>query len=314
MRLLVCLFAVGSALAITAAPARSVERQAFQVNATVPTAQLETIGFIPVAAFPKSRKIKLRAGGRTYLGGWNNFIISRKSTSEALKFMLRSSRGRYGEVDDLHYADRPLTSGEKRSFKVLADLMREADVLVVAKGHPACNGLTREQARRIARGEVTRWSQVLGTLPAGQPDEIALRYVNRAEGEVELRMGVTRYPPSARGTADGGVGQAAAGDRSVAAVTAWSLLRRRADSRICAVPLDGITPSDASVMDLSYAEAYAITIVALKKRQYLPLSRELRKRYVKLMTSARAKALLRERGMLVTGDPVAPAPAPAPAR
>ena len=306
------MLALLAVLALAAAtPARAAERVAFQVNATIPTAHLETVGFIPVKAFGDSRNNKVRAGGRSYIGPWANYVISRRSTSEALKFMLRSSKGRYGEVDDLHYADRELTAREKRSFKVLADLMREADVLVVAKGHPACNGLTREQARRIARGDVTRWSQVLGALPEGQPDQIALRYLQRSKDlHAEVRFGVTRYPSGARGDLNGGLVQAGKGDRAVAGVTSWSDVRRGWQQRICAVPLDGVAPSDATVMDRSYPEAFRITLVALKKRQWSPLARELRMRYVKTMTSAKVKQQLRDRGMLVAGDPVAAAPTP----
>ena len=57
---------------------------------------------------------------------------------------------------------------------------------------------------------------------------------------------------------DGGVSAAAAGDTSIAAITSWSRLRRVVPGT-CVVPLDGIAPSDATVGDLSYPEAFPVT-------------------------------------------------------
>ena len=55
------------------------------------------------------------------------------------------------------------------------DLARDADVLVVNRDNPVCaSGLTLAQAEGIARGSITRWSEVT-TLPAGQPDAIVRR-------------------------------------------------------------------------------------------------------------------------------------------
>ena len=66
------------------------------------------------------------------------------------------------------------------------------------------------------------------------------------------------YAPGAKGVRDGGVSAAAAGDTSIAAITAWSRLRRVVPGT-CVVPLDGVAPSDATVGDLSYPEAFPVT-------------------------------------------------------
>ena len=60
-------------------------------------------------------------------------------------------------------------------MKVRADLGRDADVLVVARGHPACaSGVSRAAARGIAAGTIRTWSAAGVPTPASG-DAIALR-------------------------------------------------------------------------------------------------------------------------------------------
>jgi len=289
------------AVAAIAPPAHArVERQAFQINGLYPDRIGAVLSFVPVAGMPEGTKeFRVRAGGITFLGRWANFLVSRHDTTEMLKFALRGSRGRYGQLDEVYYTDRPLTATEKKSFVERIDLLRDADVLVVTAGHPACAGLTRAQARSVARGETTRWSQVTQS-PGGEADTIAVRFAGR-RGYEEPRLGATKYPSSARGTTDGGLREAFDGNRAVAGVTSWSRVRRFT-SRVCTVPLDGIAPTDASVRALSYPESYPIRAVTLRKRQYIALNRVLRTRYLAFLQSERAKQLFRDRGALVVGD------------
>ena len=58
-------------------------------------------------------------------------------------------------------ADARLTAKQRRRFVTVADLFREADVLVVARDHPACAGITQAQALAIVRGGIKRWSEVV---------------------------------------------------------------------------------------------------------------------------------------------------------
>lgn len=57
------------------------------------------------------------------------------------------------------------------------------------------------------------------------------------------------YPSGSRGSADGGLGAAASGDHSVAAVTGWSRFGGRPG--VCAVALGGV---DERIIDLPQAE------------------------------------------------------------
>src|SRR5690606_6627147 len=103
-------------------------------------------------------------------------------------------------------------------------------------------------------------------------------------------------PRRAAGRPDGGIADAAQ-DHAVAAVTSWS--RVRGYRSVCAVPLDGVAPTDASVHARTYPEAYPIRFAVLRKRQRDAYSRKLRKAYVKFLRSSRAQRLFEERGLLM---------------
>ena len=264
------------------------------------------IGFIPVAGISPGRKpVDIRVGRNTYRGVWKSFTVSRHSTSEALKHMLRDSRGRYGEYLAGLFADRALTARDKRNFQVIADIARDADVLAVAKGHPACgSGLTIIQARAIAARRITSWSQ------AGVASGGSIRLGHTDDGSVyERRFGTTRRPAGARRGTDAGLTAAANGDRSVAVVTRWSLLRQF--TGLCAVPINGVVPSDVSVHSLRYAGAYAMTYVVNRKRLRSAYDRAKRKAFVNFLLSDAAAKLWKRNGLLMADEPPA-APSPSP--
>lgn len=276
-----------------------------QVNLTVPATLSRHIGFIPIKSIaPLDKVVTFRVGRDRVKGTWNNNIFGGlRSTTFILK--ITREEGRRGGVDDLVLTDRALTVAERRTFKVLADLGRDADVLVVARDHPACGGgLTSSQARQIASGAVTRWSQVM-PLPAGQPDAIALHHTV-AERAFEGRFGLDKLPAGARGVPDGGMSAAASGDRTVAGITAWS--RYRSSRGGCAVPLDGVAPTNETVHGLRFPGAHPVQLVSLRMRQH-PYERALRAAYVRFMKSARAGRLLKRNGMLLAAEsPPADAP------
>src|SRR5215218_864804 len=146
--------AVLSAVPATAG-ARVISQPHF-VNALLPMRIAEQIGFVPVVGMQRLGAVSVRAGGNTYRGEWINSLATRLSTTQALKEIRRFGNS-YAT-----YADRKLTGTERRKFDVLLDLGRDADVLVVQAGHPACAGLTLAQARGIASGRITNWSAVGG--------------------------------------------------------------------------------------------------------------------------------------------------------
>jgi hypothetical protein len=283
--------AVVAALPVSAG-ARTVSG-AHQVSADVPPRVDRNIGFIPVNTMGQLKPFRVYAGGGQWVRGpWVNATRSGPSVSESLKFM-RRTRVVHGT-----FTDRRLTRAERRYFVQLSDFGRDADVLVVKRGHPACAGLTLAQARAIAKGRTTKWSQVAA--PAeGSADTIALRHVAFTEDFIEPRFGASMKLGAGKATPDGGIGEAAS-NGAVAGITSWSRVRNRGG--VCAVPIGGVVPTDVSVHNLSYPAAYPVGFVAPKKLLRERYQGKLLRLFVKFFESEQAADLLRNTGLLLKKD------------
>jgi hypothetical protein len=198
------------------------------------------------------------------------------------------------------FLDRRLKRSERRHVKVRADLGRDADVLAVSAGHPACSsGISRAAARGIAAGTIRTWSAAgVPTPPSG--DAIVLRRAGTGVDrfvEPRFRAGA-ELPKGARAVPNGGLTDAASGNLAIAAVTSWS--RARAfQATTCAVAVGGAAPSDASVRALSHPDAYPISFVTLKRlRSATPIAAA----FLKYLTGPRATASFRTRGMLLVKE------------
>lgn len=303
-------------LLVTAAPAAEARtiRSSHQVIGHVPGRAHEQIGFIPIKGIsPGSppKPVTFRVGKHRYRGIWNNYTFGGTvTTTQLLRQTAREIRMGTWE-NEVIFADRPLTAAEGRTFKVAGDLYRDADVLLVADGHPACAGITSAQAKDIAARRITRWSQVV-TLPAGQPDEINVRVKGDGRAEVhEMRMGLPRkLPAGVRSTIDGGLREIGGGDKSVAAITSWSRVRRGNPG--CLVPLDGVAPTDQSVHALRFPEAYPVQMVIPRKRVRSAYTRTIRKAFIAFMMSARAGEMLKKTGVLLARETPPPPTATVP--
>lgn len=220
-------------------------------NALVVGSFWDQIGHLPVDDILVHGD-RYRSGLTTYVVNWVNSLTNRRTTSLALK---QAQRG------DMVYTDRALTAREKRTWKRLIDLARDAHVMVVSRENPVCqSGLTRAQARAIARGEITRWSQV-ATLPAGFPDTI-VRRISGSDGFADARFGAPAKPGKSVVEPDAGMAAIRGGNRAVAGFTAWSKARF---GGVCAVPINGVQPTNASVHALRYPEAFPIHLVLRRK-------------------------------------------------
>ena len=267
---------------------------AHQISSAIPLRVDRHIGFIPVNVMGQLPPFRMYVGGGQYIRGpWVNATIGRKSLSEELGYLRRRNWVGHGS-----FSDRRLTRSERRLFVELADFGRDADVLVVKRGHPACAGLTVAQARSIATGRTTSWSQV-GAAPPGASDRITLRHLGIGEGFIEPRLGNGIKPRAGKPDQDGGIA-AASRDAAVAGVTAWSRARNRSD--VCPVPLNGVEPTDVSVHGLTYPAAYPIGFVAPKKLLRQRYLGKLLRRFVAFMQSPRVDELFRRTGMLLRED------------
>ena len=309
--------AVALGLGLTATAAQATHYQdMLQVAVYAPPRVYADLNTLPVEEFERTRPpTRFRVGGHTHRVYWNNPVLGGSTTSQALKQM-RSAGQRPTGV----FADRRLSRAERRRFREVAPLYDDADVMVLAAGHPACQGLTRAQARSIVAGRTTRWSQVV---PGAAKDAISVRY--RGTGlDGDLRFGARyvrrpngryrlSYPAGSRGSADGGIGAAAAGDQAVAAVTAWS--RFRPQPGVCAVPLNGVAPTSATIAGRSYPEAFRVTYVVPRRRIRFGVNRKGDQLLQAFLRGRAAKAALARRGLLVVGGapPTTPGPGSPPA-
>ena len=311
---LACFLAAAAVATVTVSPAAGKPRaQWASVNSYIPSRIDATIGFIPSHGMaPPNRAphiATVRNGGRTFRFVYQNSAAVWPDTG----LIVRTLSGRYANSTAGGFVDRRLTAKQRRRLVVRVDLGRDADVVVVAAGHPACGaGLTVAQARGIARGAITRWSQVVALAP-GAPDAIAVRVEQTSTGGKVPRWGVIEDRKFAKGTraaADGGLGQVASGDQALAALTSWT--RARAYRGVCAVPIGGVAPTDASVFELRYPAAFPISYVAARRPfRSSTLSRAMMTGFVDWLRSGEAAALFRARGMMLVADGI-PEPAPVP--
>jgi hypothetical protein len=293
---------VAACLLIPATAAEARPQSAF-FNSVIPSRVDHLIGFTPTtfAIHPQGQRIvpiSVRLGGRRYRYIFDNAAaVVGPSARLYMRNMIRNRR--YPSPQGI-FLDRKLTRIERRYVQVRLDLARDADVLAVARDHPACaTGVSRAVARGIAAGTIRTWSAAgIPTPPGG--DSIALRRAGTGtDGFVEPRFGAgVRLPKGARAAYDGGLSQAASGNTAIAAVTSWSRARSFQAST-CAVPVGGSAPTDASVRSLSHRDAYPISFVMLKRlRDVRPIAAA----FVKYLAGPRATDSFRKRGMLLVKD------------
>ena len=295
-------FAAAALLAALALPAIADAKRVrsyWFLNGVVADRFFAAIGHIPINGIqPPGKPVTYRHGRTTYVVTWTNSLGNESSTSRMLKQASRHQR------DEGIYTDRFLTAREKRSFQVLLDLARDADVMVVHRENPVCTaGITLAQARGIARGTITRWSQVT-TLPAGQPDAIVRRLVGqpgpKGDAFAESRFGAPIRSPHTTIKSDGGVGEARA-NRAIAAVTSWSRVRR--GSGACVVPIGGVAPSNAAVHSLRLPGSYPVQFVMHRRRARGRVLRAKVREYVRFLRSDAAAEMFRRSGVLLAYEP-----------
>ena len=295
-----------TAAALLAAPSPAVGQKVQDTffNSVIPLRIDHLIGFTTTtfAIHPRGEPIvpiSVRVGGKRYRYVFGNAAAAVGPSATIYLRNLVQARSNPGPQGI--FVDRRLTSAERRHLTVRKDLARDADVLVVARDHPACaTGVSRAAARGIATRTIKTWSAA-GVPAPSSGDAIALRRAGTGvERAVEPRFGGSwKLPRGARAARDGGLGEAASGNQAVAAVTSWS--RARAYQRTtCAVPVGGVAPSDESVRALSYPAAYPITFVTLRR---LRSSRPIVTAFLKYLTGPRAADAFRQRGMLLLDEP-----------
>ncbi|MEI2701168.1 MAG: substrate-binding domain-containing protein [Baekduia sp.] len=275
-------------------------------NSTIPSRVDALIGFTPTTfgIHPRGKPVKpisVRQSGRTY-----RFIFGNAATAtgpDITIYLRNMTRYRQYPTPVGSFVDRELTAKEKKVLQTRADIGRDADVLAVSRDHPACAaGVSRADAKRIAAGTVTSWEAV-GVSGGGA---MSLRRSSGSSSTfVEPRFGASRdgkKPSRAKLSPDGGLGEAAAGDVSIAAVTSYSRARRYAAS-ICIVPVGGSAPDDVSVRTLSHPDAYPIRYVTPRWTRPKANVSAIISAFVKFIGGPDARGQFEARGMLPTTGP-----------
>ena len=306
-----CLALIVAACLLVPATASAQRVEDTFFNSVIPSRVDHLIGFTPTtfAIHPMGQRVEpitVRVGGRTYRYTFGNAAAAVGPSANI--YMRNMIKGRRYPSPQGIFLDRRLKRSERRHVRVRADLGRDADVLAVSSGHPACtSGVSRAAARGIAAGTIRTWSQAgVPTPPSG--DAIALRRAGTGVDRfVEPRFGAgSVLPKGARAAYNGGLSEAASGDLAIAAVTSWSRARAY-QATTCAVPVGGAAPSDSSVRALSHPDAYPISFVTLKRlRTATPIAAA----FLKYLTGPRATASFRQRGMLLVKEQWAGPPGP----
>lgn len=284
-----------AALVLLVLPASASAQKAEQAGiATQLTTRIDRlVGTVPIVGADRAGVQRTRVAGRTWRFRFTRNTTSTGPTWEPTMRILREARD-FGQPAGA-LTDRRLSAADAAVLRVVADLGRDADVLVVRAGHPACAGLNRAQALAIGSRQATRWSQV-GL--AVEPDTITVRQpaLNGPIDEPWLG-GPFRRPAGVPPAYDGGLQQTAA-DPGSATATSWTRARKLPATTFCAVPLDGVAPSDATVRSLQYPEAFPIAYVQPRWKRIHPRSRAIANAFAAWIAGPAARAQLAQRGML----------------
>ena len=252
----------------TPASARTDRDYGFQIDLATSARAAEDAGVIQ---FALPRKARIKVGGRKRNVPVRGFTAS---GPESARTILRRLRGRHPRIRDA-LVERPLTSRERR-YAGSALVWIDADVLAVNLQHPLCaSGASIAQIRSLLSGSER------GYAPAGLADQ------------PERLFGLTQYGPAIEIVSEQSAIAAVARDAGAFAAVAWSAARERiATGDICAVAINGVTPTEETLRDRSYGAAVHMTY-AYSRAAYRGVFRYVPRWYRSFLRSARIEALLR---------------------
>ncbi len=193
-------------------------------------------------------------GATKYRIRWTNATIRTLP-----KYMLQRQGGKYGTATAGLY-DRPLTTQQLKKYKLKQRLLwLDADVLLADAASPVCQGLTAAQLTGVLDGSISDWQQVFG----GSAQAVELRVPADYLGKPRVMFGRKAYAAGAKLTTDGGTLSVTGG--AVAVQKLSYAARYLGTAGVCAVPIDGVTPSEQTTRDRNYQHAYGVYYVSRKK-------------------------------------------------
>ncbi len=209
-------------------------------------------------------KQKLKVGRTARRGIWQNYTFSHPTTKQALK-----QAGEKDQPQDAALSDRRLNRRESKRLRQ-RPLWVDADVLLVDPRNPACtSGLSSTAVREILAGSRADWGSLVpaGSWPIGAPTAIrpyVAAWDDFGSPEAQPLFGMRRIGGSTRVVVESSAVAAAASNISAAVAAKYSALRFRPGA--CAVPVDGVAPTDATVRAGTYPFSATVYWVTKKNR------------------------------------------------
>lgn len=197
-------------------------------------------------------------GSTTYRIQWTNASIR-----QLPKYMLRQQGVRRGATTAGLY-DQELSVQQLRKHGLKQRLLwLDSDILIAADGSPACSGVSSAQLDGLLDGSVTDWRQLFPDWPQALDSRVVLRVATSAEGQARWHFGRNAFPPATQRTTDAGTLAVSAGAVGIQKLSYAS--KYLASAGLCAVPVDGNTPTEQTTRDRSYPHSYGAYYVSRKK-------------------------------------------------
>jgi hypothetical protein len=195
------------------------------------------------------------ARGNRYRIRWVN-----SSNSQLPKYMIQQQAAPYG-ISTAGLYDRPLTPAQlARNGLKQRLLWLDADVLVARGDSPACAGVSTAQLDGLLTGKVTDWRTVFPAWPADLDSAVRLAVPVDRTGAYRWGFGRQKFPLSSTRTDDAGSLRVSGGQVGIQKLS--FVERLLAPSGLCAVPVDGVTPTEQTTRSGTYPRAYGVYYVS----------------------------------------------------
>jgi hypothetical protein len=212
-------------------------------------------------------KLTIRVHGEPRVRPWTAFAFPMSSATAAL-VPVAAGRAEGALVD------RPLTAAEARRFRAVP-LFLDADVVLAAPSDDLCR-------TGLAAAAVREWLQP-GATP---PRPVAVPVLD--DGAARPVFGAPAAEPPVRVVPEPEAIEAAVRGEALALV-AWSAARTALEhNRVCAVPLDGVAPTEATIVGARYPAARRVAWVHRRARPRID-SRSERRAWLRFLRSERLR-------------------------
>jgi hypothetical protein len=277
--------ALAAALAALCAPATAAARpsveHAFQVNVTTSPRMWEDVSALQFS-HPLSLTVRVH-GTRHRKVPFSAYTISRESIGAAL----RESAGRYNEGNA--FIERPLKQRERRKFRSQL-VWIDGDVLAVHPTDPLCaSGMSLSAVRKLLTSPTGDKRIYVPAGLTGDPEHLF--------GIKWTATGPNGYGRGVQAVVESSAVRAVGSSPGMIAAVAWSAARDAlAAGAVCAVPIGGVAPTEATLRSRKYPAAVHATFVYKRRGGFFGVAHA-RKWYLKrLRSGAMQRHLTTSRG------------------